>query len=379
MLLVIQEALRNGKQMISEGKLEFDIAWDGRRIVGAGIHSSRPVFASRVLEGQPVAEALKRVPLLFSVCGQAQAMAAAAACDAARGLRAGEAVQQARERVLAGECLQEYGWRLLIDLPMLLGEPSRPGELADLRRRIAAADDAFKWRSVATAAEELLERAVFDMPPEAWLKLRPAALEKWLAKGAAPAPRMLARLRRLHLGGEFGLLPWLEEAHLPGLAAAMDADAAFVARPTFQGQPAETGALARQRAHPAIQREIAQHGATAAARLLARLLELAQLPAQLRDPAAQGIRSAAPRPGTGIAAVETARGTLLHRVDLAEGRVVRYRILAPTEWNFHPDGAFVRGLIGCPAKSETEARGAAGLLAHALDPCVSIETRVRRA
>ena len=99
----------------------------------------------------------------------------------------------------------------------------------------------------------------------------------------------------------------------------------------------------------------------------------------MRDPAAQGIRSAAPHPGTGIAAVETARGTLLHRVDLAEGRVVRYRILAPTEWNFHPDGAFVRGLIGCPAKSETEARGAAGLLAHALDPCVSIETRVRRA
>lgn len=365
--------------MITEGKLEFDIAWDGKRIVGVSILSSRPLFATRVLENQPVEEALKRLPLLFSVCGRAQTIAAVAACDAARGLRAGEAVQQERERALAGECLQEYGWRLLIDLPMLLGEPSRPGELADLRRRIAAADDAFKWRSVATAAEELLERAVFDMSPEAWLKLRPAALEKWLEKGGAPAPRMLARLRRLRLGGEFGLLPWLEEAHLPGLAAAIDADADFVARPTWHGRPAETGALARQRAHPAIQREIAGHGATAAARMLARLLELAQLPAQLRDPVARGIRSAAPRPGTGIAAVETARGTLLHRLDLAEGRVVRYRIVAPTEWNFHADGAFVRGLAGCPVKTESEARGAAGLLAHALDPCVSHEIKVRRA
>lgn len=365
--------------MIAEGKLEFDIAWDGKRIAGVALRSTRPVTACRVLEGKPVEEALKRIPLLFSVCRKAQAIAAAAACDAARGLRAGEAVQRERECALAGECLQEYGWRLLIDLPMLLGEPSRPGELADLRRRIAAADEAFKWHDVATAAEELLERAVFDMPPETWLKLKPAALEKWLARGAAPAPRMLARLRQLHLGGEFGLLPWLEEAHLPGLAEAMDADADFVARPTWQGQPAETGALARQRAHPAIQREIARHGATASARLLARLLELAQLPAQLRNLAARGIRSAAPRPGTSIAAVETARGTLLHRVDLNEGCVVRYRIVAPTEWNFHPAGAFVRGLTGCPVKSETEARGAAGLLAHALDPCVSHEIRVRRA
>jgi Ni,Fe-hydrogenase I large subunit len=113
--------------------------------------------------------------------------------------------------------------------------------------------------------------------------------------------------------------------------------------------------------------------------MLARLLELAQLPAQLRDPVARGIRSAASRPGTGIAAVETARGTLLHRVDLAEGRAVRYRIVAPTEWNFHPAGAFVRGLRDCPAKTEAEARTAAALLAHALDPCIAYEVKVTRA
>ena len=39
--------------MIAEGKLEFEIAWDGRRIVGAKVLSSRPVLASRVLEGSP--------------------------------------------------------------------------------------------------------------------------------------------------------------------------------------------------------------------------------------------------------------------------------------------------------------------------------------
>ena len=53
--------------MIAEGKLEFEIAWDGRRIVGAKVLSSRPVLASRVLEGKGIGEALRRVPLLFSI------------------------------------------------------------------------------------------------------------------------------------------------------------------------------------------------------------------------------------------------------------------------------------------------------------------------
>jgi coenzyme F420-reducing hydrogenase alpha subunit len=362
--------------MIAEGKLEFEIAWDGKRIAGVAIRSTRPVTASRVLEGKPVEDVLRQVPLLFSVCGRAQGVAAATAAEAARGLRAGEAIRLARERAIAGECLQEYCWRMLIDLPALLGEAARPGELADLRRRIAAADEEFKWGDVATAAEELLERAVYDMPPSAWQKLRPAALEGWIERGESPTPRLLARLRRLRLGGEFGLLPWLAETDLPALAERIESEPKFVQRPTWQGRPAETGALARQLAHPAIEREIAQHGATASARMLARLLELAQLPEQLREARASGIRSAAPRPGTGIAAVETARGTLLHWVELKDGRVARLRIVAPTEWNFHPKGAFVRGLTGCPVKSEIEARGAAGLLAHALDPCVAYEVKV---
>ena len=379
MLLDSQEGLQNGKKMIAEGRLLLDVAWDGKQIVGVSVQSSRPVAACRILEGKPVVEAVRVVPLLFSVCGRAQGAAAAAACEAARGAMASDAERAVRERAIAGECLQEYTWRLLIDLPALLGEAARPGELADLRRRIATAKDELRWHDVAGAAEELLERAVYEMSPRTWLGLRPAGFEKWVARGDAPMQRMLARLRRLRLGEDFGLLPWLGEAELLTLSARLDAEPDFAQLPTWQGAPAETGALARQLGHPALAREIAQYGVTVAARLLARLIELAQLPEQLREPRATGIRSASPRPGVGVAAVETARGTLLHQVTLAGDRVAHYRIVAPTEWNFHPEGAFVRGLLGCPARTEVEARGAAGLLAHALDPCVAYEVRVAHA
>ncbi|HCV13111.1 MAG TPA: hypothetical protein DGC76_05325 [Candidatus Accumulibacter sp.] len=80
-------------------------------------------------------------------------------------------------------------------------------------------------------------------------------------------------------------------------------------------------------------------------------------------------------PGVGLARVDTARGSLLHRVELAEDRVLQYLIVAPTEWNFHPRGAFVREISGCPASSRRAARFAADSLALSLDPCVAFACR----
>ena len=81
--------------------------------------------------------------------------------------------------------------------------------------------------------------------------------------------------------------------------------------------------------------------------------------------------------GAGFGAAETARGILLHFVQLdGEGRVAGYRIVAPTEWNFHPEGAFVRGMAGVAARSADAARQAAALMAHALDPCVAYRIEV---
>jgi Ni,Fe-hydrogenase I large subunit len=74
--------------------------------------------------------------------------------------------------------------------------------------------------------------------------------------------------------------------------------------------------------------------------------------------------------GEGLAAVQTARGMLLHRVRLVDQRVADYQIVAPTEWNFHPGGALATGLVGLEAGDDAQLHGAARLAVHALDPCV---------
>jgi coenzyme F420-reducing hydrogenase alpha subunit len=83
-------------------------------------------------------------------------------------------------------------------------------------------------------------------------------------------------------------------------------------------------------------------------------------------------------PGRGIAAVETARGLLVHWANVEDDRVAGYRIVAPTEWNFHPCGALVKDLADAPAQSSEEAQQLAGLAIQSLDPCVRFELRLTR-
>ena len=49
------------------------------------------------------------------------------------------------------------------------------------------------------------------------------------------------------------------------------------------------------------------------------------------------------------------------------GGVLDYRVLAPTEWNFHPDGALARAVAALAPDDLDAAR----LLAAAYDPCVT--------
>ena len=119
---------------------------------------------------------------------------------------------------------------------------------------------------------------------------------------------------------------------------------------------------------------VAQRGRGAGARLLARLLELVELPQRLRgDPGlsdrATEVRSWMLEDNVGMAGVETSRGLLLHVVRLQDGRVADYRIIAPTEWNFQPGGPLAQALTGLAAGPDLEDR--ARLVSRSLDPCVS--------
>lgn len=327
------------------GFLELTLGWNGRQIASVTVASTRPAVA-RALRGLAVARVLDLVPRLFAVCRQAQEAAARLALDAAFATPMDSVELADRARKVASEAAVEHLWRLLLDWPPLFGDRPRNAEFLDWRKRLSAIADP---GSAASVGEALC----------AWADTQPQPV---FAEDRAAEP--------------VALLPQLSAAQW---AARVDGES-FAERPTFAGQPAETGALARRFADPGVVAWLAS-GQRVHARLAARLVDLRSLAADLAEPSRlpTQLDAATLAPGCGLARVETARGTLLHVVELDGQRVGRYLLVAPTEWNFHPQGAFVRELEHRPAVSREQAMLVARRLALALDPCVPCEVRVNDA
>lgn len=160
-----------------------------------------------------------------------------------------------------------------------------------------------------------------------------------------------------------------QASNLREIAFNMANDPTFTLRPVWRGKCAESGAWTRLR-H---QNEHQRSAMNAWTRLSARWLELMEIAAAksplASHPQGSPLSSGALPLGSGqaIAWCEMARGLLLHWVQLDEhGRVEDYKVLAPTEWKFHPGGALANALSTLKAH-ETDA---AWCLAAAFDPCV---------
>jgi hypothetical protein len=225
--------------------------------------------------------------------------------------------------------------------------------------------------------ETLLAQEVFGAAPEAWC----ADMAEGRTGNGALAARLLHFLEQQGVMGFGNVAPAfltpLPAGTLDALLAADDAES-FIARPALDGSPRESTPLARQWSDPALAPARALHGAGLGTRFTALLVELARLPQQMRavldgDEAPFSVAAASPASGTGIAQVPAARGLLVHRVQLEGDTVLRYQILAPTEWNFHPEGVVARALTGCRVADTTAARNASELVIQAIDPCVGFE------
>jgi hypothetical protein len=238
----------------------------------------------------------------------------------------------------------------------------------------------------AAAIANVVERDVLAGASSAWYdRADLPALDNWIGEAATPAACLLGAVQReaADLGAPRAasvvpLLPPFEGGTARDVLDALDADAHFECAPHLDGRPAETGALARLQSHPLVAAVEEAHGRSVLTRLVARITELARLAAGRAAPTPLlGARRLGD--GRGLGWVETARGLLLHVIDIAHGRIARYRIVAPTEWNFHARGALAAGLEGLQASDESALRRRADWLVQALDPCVTYRLEVTRA
>ena len=361
------------------GSIQLILHCRDKRVAQVEIRSTRPRISS-IFAGQPVDKVASLIPMLFSLCGKAQGLAAARAVAAARGAEAPTGF----DMPVAQEAALEHLWHLLF--------VSRRDAYMAGRRAILAGGYASVFETLA------------GLPPENWLALNINEIGAWAQQGES----VLAEECRLHLSQpEPACAPTALLSELSAQQSLREWPCftdAMAAHPVRQGTPAETGAFARLAALPMINGVAAERPLLA--RWLARVSELASLLARVelsgapttpsltgggRALSLEGVREleiTASLPGafsstpigenaegisTGRVCIVTARGLLMHEVVLrgetGNERVQSYHIVAPTEWNFHPEGVLQRWLSGCVA--DADLRDFAGRCIRALDPCVA--------
>lgn len=365
------------------------------------ISSTRLVKAAALFAGRTPAEVLALLPTLFALCGTAQALTGLTAMEQAGGTQPSLATQAARRILIAAETAAEHGMALARDWPMLAGERPDMDTARKFKRAMAAvrghlypdgdwlnpgggrlAPDIAHVLADITEAEAALAHCLGGRVTGMLKDYN--AFRAWLTQAPTAIARMLAQVVSNARAG-FGAttLIAMPDSGPPDLAARFDSDddGSYLARPDCQGQVFETGALARNRAHPLVAAILKAEGAGLLARLAARLVDVAaalhDMASLVQDLKAEAAHTAPLGSGRGLAATQAARGLLAHRVTLAEGRVNLYRILAPTEWNFHPDGPLARGLTGI--RADRDLAGQTALLVAALDPCVTCRVSVEAA
>jgi coenzyme F420-reducing hydrogenase alpha subunit len=363
-----------------EGELVVRIESRNGRVTRARARAERPRVASRLFPGRPANEAALLARTLFAVCGRSQAIAARSAVEAIRGESIDAVEHVTRERAIAAETLQEHAWKIFVDTPRLLGREPAIDILAQERRAATALLETKAAADASAAVATLLAwstRALLGREPAAFLEIRDIeALRAWMREAGTPAASVCAEVLAEDTGLGASDVPRLApgaDAWVAGtLARAIDADAAFEETPSIDGAAHETGALGRMEHHPLVAAAIGAWGAGVGARFVARLVEMAAMLAALTRPGSPRHGATATGADAAVAWVETARGLLVHRVRLEGERIAGYRIVAPTEWNFHPDGAFSRGAVGLTAPSAGEIDARVRRLVDSLDPCVGV-------
>lgn len=330
-------------------------------------------MAAQVLKGKTPSQVLQIVPLLFSVCGRAQGAAAGAALQAAQ--QGGAAVSVSVERMIVCEAMQEHLWRVMLDWLKLLGLAQQEQKFAGwyaMLRKIGSGEV-----EMSVFLQEF-ERDGLGMPLVDWRGLDSYhELQTWFRKAHSPVAQLLSALVGLEHGrhsmGKMRLLPaWTAAEAQQACAGRWDAD--FSARPDWSGAAAETGAWAYYPDDPLL-RDVLRHGGPGSmGRLLARIRDVVEM---ADGGAAKRLDMTSPAAGEGIAVVRTARGLLMHHVRLAAEKVTEYEIVAPTEWNFHPAGAFVQDMIGLAERDAEKLRQLAHIEALSLDPCVVYEVEIK--
>lgn len=366
---------------VDPGTITIDIEIAARRIRSVAINSTRPQSIARIFVGRSVDEVPAQVERLYSLCGRSHGLAAARAAAAAFGRPVSQARRASDTIGLAAERIAETLRGTVLGGLAVHPAAIDPAIATPLREALSAARTLIMHGLSTGKHSSEQSPGLVDRLAESLQKLGFPTSPDGSPERDTPIGRLVQEAEgetAFHARSPDMLT---DSDDLDVVEALRAQGESFSSAPALPGRVAETGAYARH------WQRTAMAPTAIAARLCARLLDVAECLDLLKravngalPPEADPIRAEKIGPGEAFAALESPRGRLYHWLQANDLRdVVRYAILAPTEWNFHVRGPLVEALRGAEVGTGTEARRRMSRLIAVFDPCVSFEVRLTEA
>ena len=373
------------------GQLNITLQWQQGEVTTVTIQSNRLRLNPRLLINQPLKVAPRLTGMLFSVCGMAQSITAARACEHALALPFSEKLARYQDFQVNVEMLFEHLLRLFQDWGNVLTRDTATAAelqvLFKLKRDLLKTDQP---KPILDAIRQCFENRLLGLRTKRWLQYCASGDVKKLAiRGKIGSLITMIRNHHWERLGQHSVqsLPVLDNAWWAQRLNSADAEH-FIAQPEVDGSAVETSALTRQWNEPALRFWRKEYGSGLLTRLIARVLDMLECWDALYPLAMSTSPEPPPYPahlpehpngserGEGLCALHTARGLLTHRVVQEAGIIRQYQIVAPTEWNFHPHGSLSQMLHGLQALDEADLYQQAQVLITALDPCVAYQLEI---
>lgn len=326
------------------GKLTFKVSLDSCNIVtDVVINNSRPRSIGRFFIGQTESQLLQTIPKLFLLCSQAQQAAALSALHAEKQVPMSQHLQEHYAHRCSLEWLKEHCWQLWQMGRELFGDNFALKENVALQRFLRQQIQQAECDSQSVAQPEIYQSIVeqltplYGISPQQFYTFDWQQLAQWSQQGSAFSQ----------------LFDQLKQPSVRSLGA-------FPCWNTTL----EDGYLTRRLKHHNVNQAMALWGNGVATRLLARLIEIAEVCA---DP----YITASQIPGQAF----TSRGSLQHKIAFNSDETIKdYLIDSPTDRWFSPNGlAYLSLLNQTIANRDTKW---IRQLIWAIDPCVEFTVEI---
>lgn len=352
----------------------------------AVINIQRSLPATTILSGKSIKQAVSTLPLLFNVCGRAQAVAAISCAEQLLGLTPPPNVTKQRELLVKLEILHEHLWSVLVKLPTLLGLQPRQQEMAVVSKELQHAMQQLNHNNSLTELEKTVNESTLSNPMSICAQTTEEI--KQTLSGTLAEPSLTQIESSSSISGQLidalsavdwttnyqpQFLPEICLSKLEALSSITDPQVA-IEQLNFQTHLGETGTLVRQLDHSWVVESSRRFGYSLRTRLTAIFAEIYTLLEDFEQ-LNVNISPKSVDSNSVICSVETARGRLVQywtsEVDnQGELQLQNLLLISPTDWNFSPYGAAFKVASELVKSNNIYLQQRAELMIALINPCM---------